>query len=121
MLDCGSSLNIISLFVLDLVGVPWENITRRPIEVTGFGGDRTHTLGFVNLDLTVKPIRVAHRFHAIDAQMTYRLSLQNYSMQLMLGRPWIHRYKTILSTYHQFLKAIWKDRRVHINAIESQF
>lgn len=33
MLDQGSSLNIISLLVLDLVGVPQDNITRQSIKV----------------------------------------------------------------------------------------
>lgn len=46
MLDHGSSLNIISLPILDAMGVPRENITRQPIEVSGFGGNCTYTIGF---------------------------------------------------------------------------
>lgn len=46
---------------------------RQPIEVPSFGGDRTHMIGFVNLDLTIGPIRAAYRFHIIDAQTSYHL------------------------------------------------
>lgn len=44
----------------------------------GFGGGRTYTTGFINLDLTVGPIRAAHLFHVIDPQTAYHL---------FLGRP----------------------------------
>lgn len=50
---------------LDLVGAPQGNITRQQIEVAGFGGGRTHTLGFVNVDLAVGPIQAAHQFQVI--------------------------------------------------------
>lgn len=40
----------------------------QPLEVSGFEGGCTHTLGFVNLELTVGSIRAVHRFHDIDAQ-----------------------------------------------------
>lgn len=56
MLDQGSSFNIISLFVLDALGVPRENMIRQPTEVLGFGGGRAHTYALVNLHLTVRLI-----------------------------------------------------------------
>lgn len=68
MLDQGSSLNIISLPVLDAMGVPQENITRQPIAVSGFRGGCTYTMGFVSLDLIVEAIRAAHQIYIIDAQ-----------------------------------------------------
>lgn len=40
---------------------------------------------------------------------------------LLLEWPWIHHHKFIPSTYHKWLQAIWKGKRVHINAIESPF
>lgn len=66
-----------------------------------------YTVGSISLDLTMGSILVVHRFHVIDSQTSYHL---------LLGRPWIHRYKAIPSTYHQCLKAIWKRKKVHINA-----
>lgn len=56
MLDQGSSLTIISLFVLDAIRVIRENITRQPIEISGFGGGRTYMMGFVNINMIVGPI-----------------------------------------------------------------
>lgn len=51
MLDPGSLVSIISLSVLDAIGVP-DNIKGQPIEVSGFGDNSLYILGFVNLDLT---------------------------------------------------------------------
>lgn len=54
----------------------------------------------------------AHPFQVIDFQTSYHI---------LLARPWIHRNKAMPSTYHQCLKAVWKGKRVHINATESPF
>lgn len=75
-LDQGSSLNVISQSVLDLIEETRDNIMRHPIEMSGFGGDNTHTLGFVNLNLSVEPIQAAHRFYVINAQTAYHLLLE---------------------------------------------
>lgn len=82
---------------------------RQLIEVYDFAGYCTFTLGFVNHDLIM---RTTHLFHVIDSPTAFHL---------MLRRPWIHRHKVIPSTYHQYLKAIWKESREHINATKSQF
>lgn len=60
MLDPGSSINIISLSTLDAVGVSREKIVRQPIEVSSFKGNKTSTIVFVSLDMTVGPIRTAY-------------------------------------------------------------
>lgn len=73
MLDEGSSPNIISLSALDAIGAPRESIMRLPTKVSSFGEDCTHTLGFVNVNLTVRLIRATHQFHVIDAQTSYHL------------------------------------------------
>lgn len=112
LLDSGYSINIISLAVLDAVGIAREKITGKPIEVYIFRGHKTFTVGFANLDLTVSPIRVAHMFHVINSQTSYCL---------LLRRPWIHYHKVVPSTHLQCLKAIRKWKRVHVNAMESLF
>lgn len=54
MLELGSSLNIISLLILDIVGIPPDKITTQSMKVSSFFGDNcTYTMGFVNVDLTV--------------------------------------------------------------------
>lgn len=89
-LEPRSSLNIISLNVFYATGVPWENIMKQLIEVSSFGGERIHTLGFVNLDLTAGPIGATHRFHIINPHKSYNLLLEH---------TWIHCHKAIPSTY----------------------
>lgn len=46
------------------------------------------------LNLVVGPIRGSYSF------ASYRESLYN----ILLGRPWIHHYKVVPSTYYQCLK-----------------
>lgn len=84
MLDPRSLLNIISLLVLEVVGLPRDRIMRQSIEVSGLGGNCSYSIGFVHLDLTVWPMRAAHQFHIIDSPTAY---------YQLLGRPWIHRHK----------------------------
>lgn len=83
--DQGSSLSIISLSVLDAVYTPRENIMRQPIKVSGFRGDCTYTIGFMNLDPTVGLIRAAHLSHVINAQMAYHLLLRMTLGSLLQG------------------------------------
>lgn len=73
LVDVGSSLNIISLYVLDDIGVHREKIQKQLFEASSFNRNRTYTIGLLILDLTVRPIRAAHRFHVIDSQMSYHL------------------------------------------------
>lgn len=82
------------------------------MEVSNFRGHKTFKIGFVTLDLTLGPIRAAHPFQVIDSQTSYHM---------LLRRPWIHYNKSMPLTYHKCLKAIWKGKRVHINAIGSPF
>lgn len=89
MLDQGSSLNIISLSVLEELDVSRDSLQRQPIEVSGFGGNFTQTFGFVNLDSTIGLIKAARTAY-----------------HLLVGLPWIHPNKLVSSTYHQCLKAI---------------
>lgn len=106
-MDATLALNIISLHVLDDIGIPREKIQKQPFEVSSFNVNQTYTVGSISLGLTVGLIRTAHRFHVIDSQMSYHL---------LLGRPWIHRYKVVPSTYQECLKAIWRGKNVYINA-----
>lgn len=103
MLNLESSLNTVSLTILDAVGISKERITKQSIEVWSFRGHNIYTLVFVDLDLTVRSIRATHKFHVINSQSTYHL---------LLGRPWIHHHKAVPSTYHQCLKEVRKEKRI---------
>lgn len=77
-----------------------------------FGGYAFVTLGFINVNLTAGPLQVATTFYVNDAHV---------ACQLLLGRSWIHKHNAVPSMYHQYLKAIWKDKKVHINAYAYHF
>lgn len=44
---------------IEVIGTPRSRIMEYPIEVSGFGGNASFTLGYVNLDLTIKPMPAA--------------------------------------------------------------
>lgn len=101
-----------ALFTLKAVVNPWGKIVEQPIEVLSFGGNRSFSLGYIILDLAIGPMQVATQFHMIDVGTFYHL---------LLGRPWIHKHKAVPSTYHQCLKAIYKDKKGHVNVSEWLF
>lgn len=101
MIDLGSSLDIILLSIFEVVRVPQNKITVRCIVALDFGGNATYTLGFIILDLIIGPMRPTTRFHLIYAYTTY---------YMLLRRPRISRHRAIPSSYHQCLKAIWKEK-----------
>lgn len=68
MLDWGSSINIISLAVLDAVGIPREWITRQPVKVSSFRGHITFSVGFVNLDITIGLTRTIRKLQVIKCR-----------------------------------------------------
>lgn len=76
MLDLRSLLNIVSLAVLDAIGIPRERITRQPIEISSFRGHNGYAMGFINLNLTMWPVLAAHKFNVIHSQTTYHLLLE---------------------------------------------
>lgn len=57
------------------VGIPWSRIAEQLIEVSGFEGNASFALGYINFDLTNGPIREATRSHVLDARSLYHLLL----------------------------------------------
>ena len=45
----------------------------------------------------------------------------NTSYCIFLGRPWLKAYKVVASTYHQCVKAIWRNKQVVIEATKMPF
>lgn len=87
MLDQWSSLDIISLPILDAVGVPWENITRQRIEVSGLGGDCICVMGFVNPDLTVGRIKSRTGFTSLILRCRTTCCLDNPGFVVIMPSP----------------------------------
>ena len=61
------------------------------MEVTGFGGRSEYTAGHIQLWLKVGLIASLAHFHVVKIEVSYRI---------LLERPWLHKHRLVLSTYH---------------------
>ena len=54
------------------------------------------------LDLRVGPIRAPPLIHVMEGNTSYHI---------ILGRPWLKEYKAVAPTYHQCVKAVWRNKQ----------
>lgn len=90
-------MHIISLLIIDAVGVSREKIVRKPIEVSSFRGNKSSTIVFVSLDLTMGP--------SVLPTHSRCSTLRRATICFSIGLGFIAN-KVVPSTYHQCLKAI---------------
>ena len=95
LVDTGALDNLIALSTLEAVGMSSKRILGAPVEITGLGGAVESIKGYVQLALRVGPIVALTRFHVINSKVFYHI---------LLGRPSLHKYHLIPSTYHQRVK-----------------
>ncbi|XP_074302796.1 uncharacterized protein LOC141635051 [Silene latifolia] len=95
LIDGGSSINLVMLDVLKAMKIDEEKIIKKSSVLIGFSGETKNTLGEINLPTYVEGIASYERFRVMDCLSSYNV---------ILGRPWIHNVKDILSTYHQCVK-----------------
>lgn len=65
---------------------------KRTTTLVGFSGETKRTIGEISLPMYVN---LLEKFSIIDGDSTYNV---------IMGRPWLHDLKAVLSTYHQVLK-----------------
>jgi len=68
-----------------------------------FNTNGTRLMGKIKLRCQIGDLRSEVTCHIIDADTSYNL---------LLGRPWIHRNSTVLSTLHQVMKYADEDGKV---------
>lgn len=94
LVDPGSSANITQWRVLEQA-----KLTRSIISATkllaGFNIASVTTRGEILLPTNAEGVIKTTLFEVVDSDMDYNI---------ILGRPWIHEMKVVLSTYHQLLK-----------------
>ncbi|XP_070005827.1 uncharacterized protein [Nicotiana sylvestris] len=98
LVDNGSSVNICPLSTLNKLKVDDERIHKSSIYVRGFDGGGKDSIGDIVLELIIGPVEFTMEFQLLDVDVSYNL---------LLGRPWIHAAKAILSTLHQMVKFEW--------------
>nr|POE66823.1 hypothetical protein CFP56_52033 [Quercus suber] len=112
LVDPGRSTNILPLPTFDALGILRERIILDPLQVVGIGSLQQCTLGHVSLDLRVWPIPAPTLMHVMEGNTSYHI---------FLGRPRLKAYKAVASTYHQYVKAVWRNRQVIIEDTRMPF
>lgn len=81
-----ASINLMPLSTFKMAGIPENRIVKNPIAITGFGGDKRESLGYVVVDLIVGAICSMTKFHLINADPNYHI---------ILGCNWMHKYAIV--------------------------
>ncbi|GAV56907.1 hypothetical protein CFOL_v3_00446 [Cephalotus follicularis] len=92
LIDIGILVNLIPLQVLTVVGIARHSITQSDTPIIGFSNIAIPTIGYIQMDLKVGPVRSSTVFYAMDVNVSY---------DILLGHPWLNKHRPIPSTYHQ--------------------
>ncbi|CAL2229593.1 unnamed protein product [Prunus armeniaca] len=95
LVDTGSSVNILPLSVLTAAGIPLSKIVQSQTSISGFGNKSEVTVGHMQVNLKVGPIRPLTKFYVVHVDVAYHA---------LLGRPWLNKHKLVVSTYHLCMK-----------------
>ena len=112
LVDIGASVNLIPLSTLQAAGISERKIQGCSIEVMGFGERGEYTASHIQLWLKVGPIASLTRFYVVRTEISYHM---------LLGRPWLHKYRLVPSTYHQRVKGRLNGRMIRIATNPSPF
>ena len=82
------------------------------MEVMGFGGRGEYTACHIQLWLKVGLIASLSHFHVVKTEVSYHI---------LLGRPWLHKYHLIPSTYNKCMKGRLNGKMIQIVANPSPF
>ncbi|CAA0817210.1 Unknown protein, partial [Striga hermonthica] len=92
LIDGGSAMNIFSLRTLKELEVPTDELSNSRLMIQGFNQGGQRALGIIRLKLVIREMTSNALFHVIDAKTSYNM---------LLGRPWLHEYGVVPSTWHQ--------------------
>ncbi|XP_070058086.1 uncharacterized protein [Nicotiana tomentosiformis] len=94
LVDPGSSANIIQWRVLEQAKLTGSIISATKL-IVGFNLASVTTREEIMLPTNAEGVMKTTLFEVVDGYMGYNI---------ILGRPWFHEMKVVLSTYHQLLK-----------------
>ncbi|MHC6131836.1 retropepsin-like aspartic protease, partial [Serratia marcescens] len=95
MIDPGSSLNLMTTRTLRTLSLSIKHLNRERISIRGFNSSVQMSLGTIVLPVCIGLLDSEAKFHIIDVDTSYKV---------LLGRPWLHQYEIIPSTFHQCIK-----------------
>ena len=113
LVDGGVTVNLMPQFMLKRIGMLDTNIKPHNMVLSNYEGKIGHTLGVVQVDLTVGSITRPTMFMVIAAKANYNL---------LIGREWIHDIGVVPSSMHQRV-SIWREDGImeNIEADQSYF
>ncbi|XP_019086282.1 PREDICTED: uncharacterized protein LOC104720393 [Camelina sativa] len=92
LIDTGSSVNVIFKDVLIQMEIDLRTSENDVQPLTGFDGDTVIMVGTIML-----PVYVGGTMHCINFTIVDKSIVYN----VILDMPWLHKMKTVASTYHQ--------------------
>ncbi|CAA7031149.1 unnamed protein product [Microthlaspi erraticum] len=93
--DIGSTVNLIFKETLDRMGLEESSIKSTSRLLTGFTAEHVYSCGTVRLPVFVSGISKLMKFIVMDKPAIYNA---------ILGTPWLHEMKAVISTFHQCVK-----------------
>ena len=99
LVDGGVVVNLMPQFMLKRIGMFDADIKPHNMVLSNYEGNIGHTLGVVQVDLTVCSTTRPTMFMVIAAKTNYNL---------LLGREWIHGIGEMPSSMHQRI-SIWRE------------
>ena len=95
LINGGSAVNILTLKILNEIGISLDELLPSRLMIQGFNQGGQKAIGKIRLHMLIGEMESSALFHVIDAKTTYKL---------LIGRPWLHKYGVMPSTYHQCVK-----------------
>ena len=113
LVDGGAAVNLMPQFILKRICMFDTDIKPHNMVLSNYEGKIGHTLGVVQVDLTVGSITRPTMFMVIAAKANYNI---------LLGREWIHDIGAVPSSMHQCV-SIWRQYGIveNIEADQSYF
>ncbi|XP_070022058.1 uncharacterized protein [Nicotiana sylvestris] len=109
LVDNGSSANICPLSTLQKLKIGTKRIHLNSVCVRIFDGGGKDSVGDIMLELSIGPVEFTIEFQVLDVVASYNL---------LLGRPWIHAAKAVLSSLHQMVKFKWDRQEIVVHVDE---
>ena len=112
LVDTDASVNLTPLSTLQVAGISERKIQGCLMEVIGFGEKGEYATGHFQLWLKVDPIASLARFHIVKMEVSYHV---------LLGGPWFHKHRLVLSIYYQCVKGRLNGKMICITASQFPF
>ncbi|KAI3880912.1 hypothetical protein MKW92_012454 [Papaver armeniacum] len=110
--DTGASLNLISQNTIHQLRIPLVAIRRFDARLRDFSGKGQRTIGTIQLEITLGPIKAIELFHVTDVDLT---------CHIILGQSWLQRNGIIPSTDHQCVKFLYEGKEWRVAATKNPF